>query len=123
MFGTLIERAKNAFFDKDTGSLKTGSIIAGVAGAVGGSMLLGPILAPLGIVGTLIGAVAGIAAGISIKEIVIPMVTGGSRPAPTQDSNAPTGEAEVQANAQQPRVETPDRIPPRPTGRQPGING
>ncbi len=79
MLGGLFEKIKDAFIDKESGSIKFGSVIATAAGALGGSMLLaGPLAAIAGPAAGILAPVLGGLAGLAIKEIVLPMITKGA---------------------------------------------
>lgn len=112
MLGGLFEKIKDAFIDKESGSIKFGSVIATAAGAIGGSMLLGPLLA--GIAGPAAGILApvlGGLAGLAIKEIVLPMITGGNRGGSQEPNSGFRGASEPARGAGQvveQEIETPN---------------
>ncbi len=113
---------KDAFIDKETGSLKISSLVAGAAGGVGGSMLLSGLLLPIiGPAAAFVGPALGAAAAIAIKEVALPMITG--RGADTQTQAGGTQGFRPATQGQGRGQEQDVEVPNVPGGRGAGMGG
>jgi hypothetical protein len=109
MLGGLLDKLKSMVFDEN--GIKWGNILTAGAGAAAGAFLLGPAIG----LGAVPAALLGGAATMLIKEVVLPMITGGNRSA---DATPPASGFTPVSQGQQVAMDSPSpgNIPGRQNG-------